>query len=42
VVNGIDPVVEAAERSRTRLREIGRHFVPIHVSGPDADSELQV
>jgi peptide/bleomycin uptake transporter len=42
VVNGIDPVVEAAERSRTRLRESGRHFVPIHVSGPDADSELQV
>tara|TARA_B100000902_G_scaffold205456_1_gene195889 strand:- start:520 stop:651 length:132 start_codon:yes stop_codon:yes gene_type:complete len=42
VVDGIDPVAEAAELERARLRESDRHFVPIHVSGPGADSELQV
>jgi peptide/bleomycin uptake transporter len=45
VVDGIDPAAEAAEtaaRERARLRESGRHFVPIHISGPDVDPELRV
>jgi len=42
VVDGIDPTAETAARERARLRESDRHFVPIHVSGPDADPELRV
>jgi ABC-type long-subunit fatty acid transport system fused permease/ATPase subunit len=45
VVDGIDPAAETAEaaaRERARLRESDRHFVPIHVSGPDVNPELRV
>ena len=48
VVDGINPAAGATEqsgagaRARARNSTRDRHFVPIHVSGPNPDSELHV
>jgi peptide/bleomycin uptake transporter len=45
VVDGVDPTGAGASDAHARSRERAerdRRFVPIHVSGPDADPELRV